>query len=392
MKEYLKQVLFLAGGALALGLLWKYPGKALQDVFLWGFFLYGATRGAARWRAWRTPFGWAALAIVLWTVLLAPFGADPRTSFRLLAKQADIVAALLAVPAVFHTRARLFRLLLCAATALTALLACELAGMLATFGAEAAGQARWHYPAILLHHNIGAMAGSVCIVLLAAAGLAGRRRPAVWIPCLLAIGVLAAYETIVASRGAQLALLASLAVFVVGALPGRRLRFAAGGTLLLLGVLLPAVNPRFRDAGMSGVLTDRDKVWKHTWELVREHPLAGHGYGKTVFQQVYQASNPPRSIHPFYHPHNYWLNALFLGGWIAVLLHAALWGLGLAGLARAIRKSETFDHRLLPAAVGAAIVGMLAYGLIDTPTEVISLMMMMMVPAVALLIAEEPPA
>ena len=53
----LKTAALVGGGALLLALLWKFPGKGAQDALLWGFFLYAAVRGGARWRVWLTPFG-----------------------------------------------------------------------------------------------------------------------------------------------------------------------------------------------------------------------------------------------------------------------------------------------------------------------------------------------
>ncbi len=387
MSEELKQFGKLAGGALLLGLLWKFPGKFAQDAVLWGFFLYAVFRGGAYWRVWTTSFGWTTLAIVAFVLISAPMGVDPAASFRLLMKKADIVAACAALPVVFHTRRSMSMLLWCVMLALSVVLIGELARIVSVFGMEAMSKARWADSAVFSHHNIGAMAGAVCLILLIYAGLTGRGRPAVWVSCLLAGLALIAYEIIIASRGAQIALLVALMVFLLMALTGRH-RYAVL-LLVVVGACFPLMNPRFPDSGRTGMLVERDKAWRHTWELIIAKPVLGYGYGEPVFQKVYHESNPPRSPHKFFHPHNYWLNVMFIGGGGLTVLHVLLWTLGLSGLWRRVTKCPDFDQRLFPGAVAALIVCILVYGLADTPNNVVSMMLMLTVPATALLVSEK---
>ena len=203
-----------------------------------------------------------------------------------------------------------------------------------------------------------------------------------------------AYEVVMASRGPQIALAATLALSGFVLLPGGKRK----GVWLVLVVLAAAaviinvgrINPRFTDRRALHTFVDRDKVWQHTWHvLVPQRPLLGYGHGRAVFDQAYYGSNPPPSPFHFAHAHSYWLYVLFSYGAVGLALHAAGWTLLAGRLAKHIRRQRAPEDRLLPGLVLLLILHIHVYGLADWPASVVGVMLIWLIPAALVVTAEE---
>jgi hypothetical protein len=166
------------------------------------------------------------------------------------------------------------------------------------------------------------------------------------------IGLLASTFLMVAallaslSRSGLMGLAAGLAVILV--LAGRRLRqrrllyltLAIGAGILAATAYadLPALAARMESTLPSG-LGGRLTVWRETWPMVGDFPVAGVGAGAFARAMlVYQQST--RLIF-FNHAHNEYLQILVEGGLLLALPLAAAACFGLAAALRAVRTDRT---------------------------------------------------
>ena len=377
---YSYRIAWLLIGACTSFILWNMPTKGIQDVLVWGAFLYALVRWRLLREAWRPAPGSIAIAAFAYALLQLPFSVNPGLATQHILKHADFAAAALAIPLILHTRERIWMALLATAAAFSVVIACDFARLIAICGWAVRAQARFTDPFPFGHPNSAAMAAGLALIVCAAGAIRYRKNPVALLSCLMAVVILAAYEVVVSSRGPQMALIAAAAtaLFLVGT--GRRARVLAILGITIVAVATVALNPRFAERASHGWLTDRDKVWKHTCDLVQERPILGHGYGHEIFMEAYHTADAPASTHTFYHPHNYWLHTVFAGGWIGALLHIAVWATTGLVLVRISRRPGPWDARILPAALAALIVFFQAFGLIDNPAGVITVMMAWTVP------------
>ncbi len=321
-------------------LVWNFRATLAQDLLLTGAFLYAAIRHPARWRCWRQPAGVLFLAAGGGMLAASALGTDPAASFRELLKYADVVLAALALPVLFHTRARLAAVLRYGAWGVTVCLGYDLLRIVAALGRQTLAGAHGLEPFLLVHSNQSSvMAGAAALALalpaLAGGGSRGRRAAD-----LAGAGVALAYLVVLASRGPQAAFVAAAAAAAVCWPARARDRWimtghAAGAELVV--VLASAVlNPRFFERGEDGLLVDRDKAWRHTAALIRESPVLGYGHGCAVFERVYHGTRPPLSPHRFVHAHQELLQLGFAYGLPVLALTAAAWLTWFAALLRRV--------------------------------------------------------
>jgi O-antigen ligase len=373
-----QRLFFVLLGSMAIYLSIRHRSWAIQDIALWGAFLCALCHFSKASRAWRNPAGWATLAVVAYTVIQIPMGADPAGAGRAILKRADLTAFALAIPFLFGTRPRIQQALLSAALAISTVLCWDLARLIGLFGTEVISKARWLAPFTLNHPNTASMGAVLSIIVLGYSAGAFRKTFPLALISIVALGIDLTYLTVVASRGPQLALIGSVAAAVFLAV-GRRMKLAVLAAVVICAVLLPMANPRFQHVFSHAALQDRDKAWTHTLKLSAERPWFGYGYGDAVFMKAYHTSNPPASAHHFYHPHLYWLNILFAQGWIGLVLHAAMWSLLVVRLARRVVRPD-FNRRGLAMTVLALVLCLQLYGLLDVPTNIVALAMQWIIP------------
>jgi O-antigen ligase len=301
-----------------------------------------------------------------------------------LLKYADVVVAVLALPALFPTRKKIEGALFYTAWAVVAVLGFDLARMIGALKGQVFALGHELEPFAFGHSNLSAMmGGAACMVLLVFAWISWSRRR-VALGCIAGAAVCLAHAVCIASRGPQVALAATfgLAAFILP--PGWR-RKAVLGLLMILAVVALAVNighinPRFADLDALRSFAGRDVVWRHVPTLIREHPLVGHGWGKAVFEAVYHGSSPPASPFHFHHSHQYWLQIAFTTGLVGVALHLVGWGLLTVRLLIVLARSPNISQRLLPALVLLLVAYVHIYGLADWPAGVVGIMLTALIP------------
>ncbi len=162
-----------------------------------------------------------------------------------------------------------------------------------------------------------------------------------WRPAWLALPLAGTVLVLSGSVGAQLALVAGLAVAAVVA--GGRLRLAGALTLLAgLGVAIVSFSGHFRE-----------HYWRVAWEAAQERPVTGSGAG-TFAQLWLLGRDTPNSVRD---AHSLYLETLAEQGVI---------GLAILGVALAVPLLAA--HRAAPLAVGA-YVAFLAHAAVDWDWE-----------------------
>ncbi len=371
--------------------IWKMPSKGVQDALVWLAFLYSLKKAKAGAKVWLNTAGLAFVALFIWLLLSLLWSVDRAGSVRDLTKNLDIAAVAFVITALFACRKGVERLLLYSATGFGFLFAYDLGRMWIHLRGNLLAGAHGFEPFILVHSNVAAMmAGASFMVFLYFAWI-WRRNGWRLAGCLLGALVTLAYEYVIASRGPQVALAATVACAGFLLLPGWRGKTIWLGLIIVGGLVLVAglgrVNPRFLDhASMQG-FTGRDVAWEHTLVLSKERPWLGYGYGKPVFVKVYKGSNPPASPFDFAHPHQYWLYVLFGQGWLGVGLHVVAWSLLLARLLRNVFSRATFTERALPGLLVLLLVFIHVYSLADWPSTLVHMMLAWLVP-VALIVTQ----
>lgn len=388
------------GALLAIGfVLWGHSSSGLQDAILWVAFLVAVVRRPraiiGMWRRWP---GILFALVGVYTLATLALSVDPAMSGRDLVRRLDVLAIVVVLPAFLRSPRAATTGLGCSAVVLTLILASDLVRLVRELGPELMTEAHAYEPFALGHSpNVGAcaagMAGIVCV------WAAVIRRRSWWRAVAWGVGAVVnlAYLVVIASRGAQLALAATVAAAAV-LLPRRhRGRIGLLVVLVVLGavaVMRPElVNPRFKDAVSMRGFADRDKVWVHTWTLVQDRPIMGYGYGHRVFREVYHHSDPPRARFDFQHPHSYWLSVLFAHGWIGAVLYAAAWGgLAVVLLRRRHDHDAPRDIRELAVVVGLLLVFLHAFGIGDFPGDIARMAMLWLIPCALYTARPLPPA
>ena len=380
-------------------LVWKFQSKGLFDALVWLAFLYALWHARDGIGHWRNAAGFAFAGILVFTLATLPLSVSPMDSLRDLVRMAVDLAAVFVIAVLFHTRRRIAAALLYSAAALTLLLGFDLARLAWRLRGDLLTRAHAFEPFILNHSNVASMMAGAAFIVLAYFAWTSRRRPWRLALCLLGMAVNLVYQVVVASRGPQVAFATAMVLSGAVVLPGWRRKLAwiaaAAAVVIALATNVDRINPRFLDKVSMRGLRDRDKVWAHTWELSRQRPLLGYGYGKRVFHQVYRSTNPPESPFDFPHAHEYWLFTLFQHGWIGVSLYATAWLLLTLRLLRSMaRLRDDADARLLAGTILILLLFIHVYGLADWPDNVVLLMLWWLIPAALVVTARpaKPPA
>ncbi|NQU39125.1 MAG: O-antigen ligase family protein [Lentisphaerae bacterium] len=376
----LRFILFTVVGVLV----WNFRSAFLQDLLLIGSFFVALWRNPRGFKVWLQPAGLLFLLSGLLILVLLPLSPVAGPSFRELLKYADVMLATLAIPALFPTRHKIEGLLFYGAWAIVAVLSCDLARMVATLGPQVFQLGHELEPFAFGHSNLSAMmGGAACLVLLTSGWMLRERRWAA-LGCLVGVLICLAHEFLIASRGPQVALMATVGLAAVIIPSGWRLKVVLTVLMLLavtaLVVNIERINPRFSDRRALRSFAGREVVWSHTPNLVRERPVWGHGWGTTVFEEHYHRSNPPQSPSHFHHAHQYWLQVAFATGWVGVALHLLGWVWLLARLLGVLARCTNVNQRLLPALIILLIAHVHIYGMADWPAGVVGVMMTWLIP------------
>ena len=378
----------------AIGILvWNYRSDAIQDVLLVGAFIFALWRNPRGFTLWLRPAGLAFLGAGALILLRLPAAGVTAASAKELLKYVDVVLAVLALPALFPTRRKIENALFYTAWAVVAVLAFDLARLVASLKGQVFEIGHELEPFAFGHSNLSAMmGGAACLVLLTFAGMLWPRR-GVALACLGGVWICLAHAVCIASRGPQVALAGTfwLAAFLLP--PGWR-RKAVLGLLMILAVValvvnIEQINPRFADRAALCSFAGRDVVWSHLPSLIREHPVVGHGWGTAAFEAVYHGSAPPASPFYFHHSHNYWLQVAFATGLLGVTLHLVGWGILAVRLLIVLARSPNISQRLLPALVLLLMAYVHLYGLVDWPAGVVGIMLTALIP-IALVVTDWP--
>jgi len=375
--------LALAGVAL----LWLTPTKGYVPLILWVAGLYGLWNWRKLTAAWNNVAGWCFALGIVWAVASVAWSFYPMGSGRDLVKSLPMVAATMALPAIFDRPTRIWNALLVSAGVVSLKLALDLWRLWAALGWPALlTEARFYHPYLYNHPNVSSMmAGLAALVFGVRLLVGGQHRK--W-RALLVLGLLVdlLYLEVLASRGPQLVFALVVLSLPLALLPSKRVRAVAALLAVAIGVGLwcaaGSINPRFEDRTMKHY-NDRDTIWGHSWLLITERPVLGYGFGKKAFEKaVYE--NPelrgPRVRFHYPHAHSYWLMVPFQGGFVAL----ALWGAGWLALGgrlayRMCRWTAQappawrarVQVRLLPALLGAGVMFILVYGIGDYPDNAI---------------------
>ncbi len=331
---------------------------------------------------WRLPPWPVAVPLGLFLVVAAlatPRARDADLAFRLDVQLLLLVLLVVAVLTGVRTTAQLTRVVvgLLVAGAASSVWALVASGPTESFygGGVVTGRA----VGVFSQPNELGLFSAVLLVLALGVGL-GSASPRLRATGLVAAGLLVAALGASLSRGAWFGALAGVVALAVLVAPTRRslLRLGAGlvvvvGALGLLGVgPLGQVLDRVASVGEAGAnpYDQRPLIWAEGLRLVAEAPLLGHGPGGYFLEA---ASDSLRSgvVLEVEHAHHLLLNTAVEFGLVGLgALLVLVAGLG-AGLLRARRVTATLppaaEVRLLPGVLAAALVPVLAHGMLDYP-------------------------
>jgi len=374
-------------------IVWRYPSKGVQDAVLWILVVYAIARHRSEWQRWYSPVGKLALVIAILTIMVMPFGHDPVLSLRRMVRHADSIALALVLPMLMSSQAKSIRLIFYSAAGVSLVIIYDLVRLITTLGSDVLREAHSYEPFIWDHSNISAMAavmtGIVWLFLL----MKHRSTPvkALGLGVMLLLSL--AYLVVIRSRGPQLALIGALGISIIAMAPGWKKKTIVIVLAILFCTALWSnrglINPRFEEGeGLSkALLVQRDIAWNHSTKLISEKPLTGYGYHDQVFRDVYHGSNPPDADHSFWHPHQYWMNVAFCYGVPVAVLHFLLFAGLTIGLLLAIKREQAFDDRVLPGMLIALMAAIHIFGLADTPTNIVNLALLWLVPSSVAVIA-----
>lgn len=292
---------------------------APRDVYAWGglaITLLSAPRRPFSLR--HNPALVLLLLFVGWALVGTLWAPDPSQALRDWIKLATLSAFAWSSAQLMGTRENVEHVLLCLCVSLTIIYVVEVGQWLRTIGVG------WHFgdrvmaPFSFQHINTfaGLIVASFALGWLLVSSEWRFRKSIVAVQLVTGLVLLWLF----ASRTAQL----SLVVMVIGALAAQRrpaMRWLAVVALLTCAVIVPIVNPRFRDATMW-TLHNRVELWRGTMALIAERPLFGHGYGDKTFQSLYVEHNAVRS-EDYPHAHDLPLQLAFGVGLVGLGLYAA---------------------------------------------------------------------
>lgn len=382
-------------------IVWKLSATVVQDILVYGAFLFALTRtirlrqglgGQAQdINVWKQPAGIAFVVVLFLMILSLPFAAHPALALRDFSGMVKIIAGAFALPVIFNTRAKIEAALFYSASALTCVLGYDLVRLTVFLGPNLLSQAHIFKPFIFNHSNVASMMAGASALVFFYFFWKWRRQPWPALGCLGGMLVGTAYLIILASRGPQIAF-ALTCVGAVFLIPGRGIKLLFLLILLLAGYALfiniEHINPRFLEKRSMTNFSERDKVWTHTWNLTKQRPWLGYGYGKRNFEAVYYSTHPPKSIFHYPHPHQFWLKLLFEFGWPGLILNFLAWTILALGLWRCVFAQPTFTDRLLPGTVGLILCFIHLYGLGDYPDNIVLVAQFWLIPVALVLMAQ----
>ena len=153
---------FAAASALAL-LIWTFSSKALQDVLVFGAFLFALTRSGLGAGAWKQPAGIAFIVVALHLVLSLSLSEHPRLSLRDFSGFLEVLAGAFAIPVLFNTREKIAAALFYSAVAVTLTLGYDLARVAYHLGPALLAKGHIFTPFILNHANVASMMAGAAI-------------------------------------------------------------------------------------------------------------------------------------------------------------------------------------------------------------------------------------
>ena len=377
---------FIVRAAIAV-IIWAFSATFLQDLLVYGAFIFALFHVARGSGAWKQPAGLAFSCVLLYSLLSLPFAMHPGLALRDFSGILKLLAGMFAIPVIFYTPRRIQAALFYSAVAIVLVLAGDLLRLAWSLGPELLLKAHAFRPFVLNHPNVASiMAGAAAFIWFYFFWIWRRR----WlgVVCLLCILICLAYQIILASRGPQIA----FAVAAVGLgllLPGWRRKFGWLAIMIVAAsIIIPQaqhINPRFAEKESMETFSTRDIVWQHTSQLIADRPLFGHGYGKRTFVKEYYASQPPPSPFHYPHCHQFWLKLLFEFGWIGLLLHLSAWLILAWQLAQHIFRQSSFAARLLPGTIGLILLQIHLYGLGDYPDNIVLVAQFWLIPLALML-------
>jgi O-antigen ligase len=315
---------------------------APRDVFAWGGLAITLVSAARRPFSLRDNPALVLLALfVAWALLGTLWAPSPYLALRDWIKLATLAAFAWSTAQLTGTRENVEHVLLCLCVSLTIVYAVEVVLWLRTVGTA------WHLgdrvmePFSFQHINTfaGMIVASFALGWLLVASEWKFRKSIVAIQ--LATGLVLLW--LFASRTAQL----SLVALVIVALAAQRrptMRWLALVALVACVVVVPIVNPRFRDATMW-TLHNRVQLWRGTVALITERPLFGHGWGDKTFQSEYIGHNAVRA-EDYPHAHDLPLQLAFGVGVVGLVLYAAMYLVVVRDLWRRWMTGDRKDARL----------------------------------------------
>ncbi|CAN5266976.1 hypothetical protein BH09BAC1_BH09BAC1_18270 [soil metagenome] len=122
----------------------------------------------------------------------------------------------------------------------------------------------------------------------------------------------------------------------------------------------------------SETIQERFFLWGHTWQMIKEKPIMGHGGGswRILFPQYGLQNNRSQQgyIH-FQQPHNDWLWIWAEYGLIGLLLWGLFWGALIIMLIRAFWKLQNAENGITYLLMLFALLVFLINGIFDFPME-----------------------
>ena len=212
----------------------------------------------------------------------------------------------------------------------------------------------WRFNFPFGHHNrLGYFSMIGALVFLLIAGQGQRK----WVRVVGGIGATLALVNLglTLNRGAFVGLMAGLAVYL-GMRLGRRVWW-----LLLLFPIALLILPQTQSARIASLfrketytnpnstIATRFDHWGFAWQMMRENPVLGIGYGWKHFEKYYEHYTKRRGERVFHksHAHNIWLQVGAESGWPGLLLwlgwHGTRWWL----LIRLWRRRKRLDRAAL---------------------------------------------
>jgi O-antigen ligase len=316
--------------------------SAPRDAFAWGGLALTLLSTARRpFSVQDNPALVLLLLFVGWALFGTLWAPDPYAAFRDWIKLATLAAFAWSTAQLMGARENVEHVLLCLCVSLTLVYVLEVVLWLRTVGVA------WHFGDRVMHpfsfQHINTFAGlivaSFALGWLLVSSQWRFRKSIVAIQLLTGLVLLWLF----ACRTAQL----SLVVVVIVALVAQRrpaMRWLALAALLACVVIVPVVNPRFRDATMW-TLHNRVELWRGTLALIAERPLVGHGWGDKTFQSLYIEHNAVRT-EDWPHAHDLPLQIAFGVGLIGLLLYAATFLVVVRNLWRTWRRGGPSEGRL----------------------------------------------